>query len=108
MQASPLVITFLIFAITGVVGGIGTPIPYAAVITQWFDRQRGLALGIGIAGVALGVAIVPQLAAALIAAFGWRTAYLGLGIAILVIAFIPVAVFLREPPEVSQAQRRAA
>src|SRR5438874_13343036 len=99
IQASPFVITFLIFGLTGIVGGVGTPIPYAAVITQWFDRQRGLALGIGIAGVGLGVALVPQLAAALIAAFDWRTAYLGLGIAILVIAVVPVAFFLREPPE---------
>ena len=108
IQASPFAVTYLIFAVTGIVGGIGTPIPYAAVITQWFDRQRGLALGLGIAGVGLGVAIVPQLAAALIAAFGWRTAYLGLGAAILAIAFVPVAVFLREPPQASQAERRAA
>jgi MFS family permease len=103
IQASPFAITFLIFGLTGIIGGVGTPIPYAAVITQWFDRQRGLALGIGIAGVGLGVALVPQLAAALIAAFDWRTAYVGLGIAILVIAFVPVAVFLREPPVVARA-----
>jgi MFS family permease len=99
IQASPFAVTYLLFAITGIVGGVGTPIPYAAVLTQWFDRQRGLALGIGIAGVGLGVALVPQLAAFLIAAFGWRTAYLGLAVAVLVIAFVPVAIFLREPPE---------
>jgi MFS family permease len=99
IQASPFAVTYLLFAVTGIVGGVGTPIPYAAVLTQWFDRQRGLALGIGIAGVGLGVALVPQLAAFLIAAFGWRTAYLGLAAAILVIAFVPVAIFLREPPE---------
>src|ERR1043166_8203190 len=98
IQASPFAITFLIFGLTGIIGGVGTPIPYAAVITQWFDRQRGLALGVG-----LGVALVPQLAAALIAGFDWRTAYVGLGIAILVIAFVPVAVFLREPPVVARA-----
>jgi MFS family permease len=103
IQASPFAITFLIFAVTGIVGGVGTPIPYATVITQWFDRQRGLALGIGIAGVGLGVALVPQLAAALIAEFGWRAAYLGLGIAVLVIAFVPVAIFLREPPKAARA-----
>jgi MFS family permease len=108
IQASPFTITYLIFAITGIVTAVGSPVPYATVITQWFDRQRGLALGIGIAGVGLGVAIVPQLAAALIAAFGWRAAYLGLGAAIIIIGFVPVAVFLREPPQVSQAQRRAA
>jgi MFS family permease len=110
IQASPFAITYLLFALAGIVTGIGTPIPYAAVITQWFDRQRGLALGLGIAGVGLGVAIVPQLAAALIAAFNWRIAYLGLGAAILIIAFVPVAVFLREPPEAqrSHAAGRAA
>src|SRR5690348_13305359 len=105
IQASPFAITFLIFAVTGIVGGVGTPIPYATVITQWFDRQRGLALGVGIAGVGLGVALVPQLAAALIAAFGWRTAYVGLGIAVLVIAFVPVALFLREPAQVAAPSR---
>jgi len=103
IQASPFAITFLIFGLTGIIGGVGTPIPYAAVITQWFDRQRGLALGIGIAGVGLGVALVPQLAAALIAAFDWRTAYIGLAVAILVIAFVPVSLFLREPPEATRA-----
>src|SRR5205823_2612970 len=104
IQASPFAITFLIFGLTGIVGGVGTPIPYATVITKWFDRQRGLALGIGIAGVGLGVALVPQLAAALIAAFGWRMAYVGLGIAVLVVAFVPVAVFLREPAETVPTQ----
>jgi MFS family permease len=103
IQASPFAVTYLLFAITGIVGGVGTPIPYAAVLTQWFDRQRGLALGIGIAGVGLGVALVPQLAAFLIAAFGWRTAYLGLAVAILVVAFVPVAIFLREPPAAARA-----
>lgn len=104
IQASPFALTYLLFAIAGIVGGVGTPIPYAAIITQWFDRQRGLALGIGIAGVGLGVALVPQLAAALIAAFGWRTAYLGLGIAVLAIAFVPVAIFLREPPAAARSE----
>jgi MFS family permease len=103
IQASPFAVTYLVFAVTGIVGGVGTPIPYAAVLTRWFDRQRGLALGIGIAGVGLGVALVPQLAAFLIAAFGWRTAYLGLAVTILVIAFVPVAIFLREPTKAARS-----
>ena len=98
IQASPLLLTFLIFAFTGLVGGVQSPIPYAAVIAQRFDRRRGLALGIGTAGVGLGVALMPQLAALLIDAFGWRLAYVGLAVAVLVIAFPPVVLFLREPP----------
>ena len=72
LRASPLLFTFLIFGLTGLVGGIQSPIPYAAVIAQWFDRTRGLALGIGTAGVGLGVALVPQVAAMLIGAVGWH------------------------------------
>src|SRR5215469_4281066 len=98
LQASPLLLTFLIFALTGLVGGVQSPIPYAAVIAQWFDRQRGLALGIGTAGVGLGVALMPQVAALLIGAVGWRLAYVGLAIVVLVVTFPPVVLFLREPP----------
>jgi MFS family permease len=101
IQASPLLFSFLIFALTGLVGGVQSPIPYAAVIAQWFDRQRGLALGIGTAGVGLGVVLVPQLAALLIDAVGWRLAYVGLAVVALLVAFPPVALFLHEPPELA-------
>lgn len=107
MRASPLWITFAIFAFAGLFSPAASPIPYAAVTAQWFDRQRGLALGIGIAGVGLGVAIVPQLARVLIAAFGWRGAYLGLGAAVVLLAFVPVALFIREPPGLRAAARGA-
>ena len=68
-----------------------------------------LALGIATAGVGLGVIVVPQLSAFLIAHFGWRMGYIGLGIAILVIAWLPVSLFLREPPGLDPiSQRKAA
>jgi len=106
MRAAPFWVTFLIFAYAGLVGPAASPIPYAMVTGQWFDRQRGLALGIGMAGVGLGVALVPQLARVLIAAFGWRGAYLGLAAAVLLCAFLPVALFVREPPGFADAVRR--
>ena len=98
MQARPLFVIPLIFAVVGFVGAVQTPIPYAAVVTQWFDRQRGLALGIATSGVGLGVALLPPMLAMMIGAFGWRYAYLGLGIAVLVLAWLPVALFVRQPP----------
>ena len=99
MQARPLFLIYLTFAVAGFVGGVQTPIPYATVISQWFDRQRGLALGFATAGVGLGVALIPQLAALLISRYGWREAYFGLAVAILVLAFLPVAIFVHEPPD---------
>jgi len=99
ITADPFAITYLIFGITGLTGTVAGPIPYSTVISQWFDRQRGLALGIGMAGVGLGVALMPQLATALIAEFGWRAAYIGMAVAVVVCAFVPVALFVREPAD---------
>jgi MFS family permease len=97
MPAKSLPIVFLIFCIAGFISGVQTPIPYAAVVSRWFDRERGIALGVATAGVGLGVALIPQLAAFLISHFGWRNAYFGLGIAVVVLAWLPVVIFVRDP-----------
>src|SRR6185437_2614641 len=89
MQASLLQI-YVMFAVAGFVFGCQTPIAYATVIAQWFDDKRGLALGIAMAGVGLGVALIPQIAAALIAHLGWRPAFVGLAVCILGFAFVPI------------------
>jgi MFS family permease len=98
LTASPIVI-FLLFGLAGLFGCFQTPIAYATVLSKWFDKERGLALGIAMAGVGLGVALVPQISAWLIAAFGWRLAYVGLGVTILLLAWLPVTIFVREPSE---------
>ena len=106
LQASPFVLTYLIFAVTGFASPVQGPIPYSTVTSLWFDRHRGLALGIGMAGVGLGVVLIPQLAAVLIDHFGWRLAYIGLAICVVVFAFVPVALFIREPPEFAARPQR--
>lgn len=57
----------------------GTPIAYAQMLTGWFDRRRGLALGIMFCAAALGIAAWPSYAAFLIAGMGWRMAYVVMG-----------------------------
>ncbi|HLI13492.1 MAG TPA: MFS transporter [Alphaproteobacteria bacterium] len=97
LQAS-LPLLYLLVGLQGLFSAGQTPTGYVKAISAWFDRKRGLALGIAQAGVGLGVAAVPQLAAYLIRVQGWRAAYVGLGVAILVFAFLPVALLIREPP----------
>lgn len=98
MLRQPYVLIVLFFVVWAIVGTGQTPIAYSKAITGWFDRERGLALGIAIAGVGLGVAIVPQFASYLVAHFGWRAGFVGLGGAILVLGFLPAVLFVREPP----------
>ena len=97
MQAQPFWVIPLLYGLLGFIGGLQTPIPYAYVVNRWFDRQRGLALGIATAGVGLGVALLPPYLAWMIGAFGWRQAYWGLAITVLVLAWLPVVLFVREP-----------
>jgi MFS family permease len=96
---------YMAFTFAGLFGAIGSPVPYGTVLSLWFDRQRGLAIGVAMAGVGLGVAIVPQLAAFFIRSYGWRTAYILMGVMILVVAWIPVALFVREPTARDQARQ---
>jgi MFS family permease len=90
---------YIFYALLGIaLQGVG-PVPYGDVVCHWFDRRRGLALGLMMLGIGLGAMIMPSLAQQLIAAFGWSKAYGILGGAVLVIAIPSVAVFLKERPE---------
>jgi len=71
----------------------------AAVVTKWFEKKRGLAMGLVMAGLATGQLILVPLNIFLIERFGWRTAMLTLGIAITVIAGSLDMFFLRSKPE---------
>jgi MFS family permease len=97
---------FLIFGFAGLVSGCQTPVPYANVVAKWFDRERGLALGLSTAGVGLGVAVLGPIAAVLIGRFGWHGAYYGLAALAFVLGFLPVAIFLRDPPAIERTLAR--
>jgi MFS family permease len=79
-QARSLIEVYAAYGL-GVGLGIGTSyVPVLGAMQQWFVRQRGLASGLGVAGIGVGTLVMPPVAAALIEAVGWREAYLVLGI----------------------------
>ncbi len=80
------------------------PVAYNKAIAAWFDKQLGLSLGIGNAGIGFGAALVPAISAYLIANHGWRNAYLVLGLIAVLIPWPVVFAFLKEPTE-SRTQR---
>lgn len=82
-----------LYALTGLAAAGQTPMTYCKAVSSAFDAKRGLALGISIAGVGVGTALVPQLAQHLLPGFGWRGAYVGLGLATVLIA-LPAMYFL--------------
>ena len=96
VPASPAAFTAL-YALMGLGAAAQTPLVYAKAISARFDRKRGLALGIALAGVGLGATLVPQFAQEMIGIAGWRGAYAGLGVLTFVLAFPAVALFVGRP-----------
>ncbi|VWX55193.1 MFS transporter [Novosphingobium sp. 9U] len=85
---------------------LGTlPTTYARVITGWFDRARGLALGIALAGTGVTGVLAPFYLNWVIGAYGWRVGYLAYGALPLVIALPVLIAWLKEPERASQAAR---
>ena len=53
--------------------------PLVSTVSRWFDRKRGLAVGITVLGGGIGIFVIAPLTEFLIGQFGWRAAYLWLG-----------------------------
>ena len=73
--------------------GSGTlPITWTRAINKWFIKKRGLALGVSLLGTGLFGAFAKYYAAYFIENYGWRTAYVALGLLPILIAW-PIAYF---------------
>lgn len=94
-----LVHFYALYVVLGVVGAATTPVPYSGVVSQWFDRRRGLALGLAMLGFGIGTIVLPVLANGMIDRLGWRSAYVVLGAIMAVISVPIVALFLKERPD---------
>jgi MFS family permease len=80
------------------VGAITTSMPYVQVTSVWFDRRRGFVLGIVASGIGLGFAVVPLLMQALLEVVGWRGAYIGVALVLLLLIFPIQFLLLRDSP----------
>lgn len=73
------------------------PLPNQVLISRWFDRARGKAMGITYLGIGFGGMASPFIAKWLYMQAGWRDALMILGILMLVIS-LPMTFFLKESP----------
>ncbi|HET7219153.1 MAG TPA: MFS transporter [Vicinamibacterales bacterium] len=80
----------------------GGPLPNQVLLSRWFDKGRGKAMGIAYLGIGVGGALVPLLAFTLTQAWGWRGALRILGLLMIAVA-LPAAYFVREPARSSTA-----
>jgi MFS family permease len=90
-----------LYVLLGLVAAAGMSaayVPCNATVVRWFTRQRGAALSIASSGASFGMFVFPPLTTALIARYGWRGAYLILGL-VGVLVIISCASFIVRDPE---------
>lgn len=82
----------------------GGPLPNQVLVSRWFTKSRGKAMGLIYLGIGVGGMLVPQIARSLASSFGWRDALMMLGILMVAVAF-PMAWFVKENPTEGSASK---
>ena len=88
------------YVLYGVLGalGMGTAyVPCNSTVVKWFARRRGLAVGVASTGGSLGTFALPPLAHWVVAAVGWRIAYVGFGVGVFAALALAATVMRRDP-----------
>ncbi len=90
---------YVIGALQGIFAMGACTIPVTVLITNWFEKNRGLMISVAMMGISLGGTILSPILSAVISTFGWRKAYFILGAASLIV-LIPISAFIiRRSPE---------
>jgi MFS family permease len=96
---------FYLFYLLNALGYVcGGPLPNQVLLSRWFNKARGKAMGFAYLGIGIGGYLVLRLSPQLVDAFGWRGALQALGILIVAIA-LPLAWFVRDEPSVVDVRR---
>lgn len=94
------------WALLSVLAASSLPIIWTAGLNGFFNKHRGKAIGITMAGTGVGAFILPPLAESLISSYGWRFAYQALGIGALAIS-LPIVFFFFRLKQEGDADQKA-
>jgi MFS family permease len=100
MLMSGLGSVWQLYVFYGVIVGMGlssVDVIALSTIARWFVRQRGVMTGIVKIGTGAGQFIIPLVASLLITRYGWRSSYIIMGAAVLLV-LVSIAQLLRGDP----------
>ena len=89
---SSIVEWYLYFSINSFFRGFMFYIPFQVLISRWFDRKRGRAVGIMAMGFSLGVVLVPVMQQ-IIDNLGWEWSFIFAAV-VLALVFLPIGLFI--------------
>lgn len=97
-QAASPVMVYLAHSLLGASLGFVGVLVSTVLVSNWFVRKRGTALGIVLTGTSFGGALIPLISTPLILSYGWRTAMILVSLIIWVILFPAVIFFVKSSP----------
>ena len=97
-QANSLTMMYVTGVLMGIAGMGATALSAPMLITRWFDKNRGTAMGIAVAGAGLGPALMAPIVTNVIANSGHRVAFIVLG-AIIAVSMIIAFLLIKDTPE---------
>ncbi len=92
-QAATPAVVYLSRSLMGVALGLIGVLATVVLVSNWFRRLRGTAVGILLTGTSIGGVLISLIAAQLIIAYGWRTAMLIVSLIVWLI-LLPAIIFL--------------
>jgi MFS family permease len=90
---------YLFYAIGRTTATGGTSLGATVTVSNWFVRNRGLALGVTLLGNRAGMALLPLAVQLVLLVASWRTAWAMLWVIVLSLSVLPSLRFLRRRPE---------
>jgi MFS family permease len=82
------------------IAGVGISalyVPPVSAISRWFNKRKGMATGMAVSALSGGMALFPPVIGMLIAAFGWRSALVILGISVILLLSLSSLLIRHEP-----------
>ncbi len=96
LLAQSLAGLYLAYGLIGVLGAGTAPGVWTRTVNGWFDKRRGLALGITLMGTGIFATLGPRYVTWAIETFGWRGGFLALAMVPLVVVLPTVLAWFHE------------
>ena len=82
--------------------------PLMANISKWYERRRGMAVGIVASGQSLAGIVWPPIFGVAVTEVGWRYGFIGFGLIAAAVMLPMCLIFIRQPPDTETLQAAEA
>lgn len=96
--ANSVVLFYVFYALVGVGCALAGPVVTSALPTMWFEKRRGLAVGIAGCGGGVAAIFIPNVVGSVITSSGAQTAFIVIGVVAIIILAI-AAILVKSKPQ---------